>query len=183
MQATDLLRSLRAVRRFSAQPIPDEVVQDILEAARWTGSAKNMQPWELVVVSDREMLAHLGTLGRYAGHLAGARLAVVLVLDDPGHAFDAGRLAQNIMLAAWAHGVGSCIGSLAPDENERRAKELLGVPRDRSMRTAISLGYPAGQEARLLRSAPPATRAVVPTGRKPLAELVSWDRYGHYLQD
>jgi nitroreductase len=183
MQASDTLRTLRAVRRFSAQPIPDVVVQDMLDVVRWTGSAKNTQPWELVVVSDQKVLAQLGALGRYAGHLADARLAVVLVMDSPGQDFDAGRLAQNIMLAAWMHGVGSCIGTLAPEENERRAKDLLAVPAARSLRTAISLGYPADDAARLVRSAPPATRAVVPTGRKPLAALVSWERYGQHQRD
>jgi nitroreductase len=183
MQASNVLRSLRSVRRFSSQPVPDTVVQDILEVARWTGSAKNTQPWELVVVSDRDLLTQLAALGHYAGHLAGAKLAIVLVMESPGQAFDAGRLAQNIMLGAWAHGVGSCIATLAPDDNERRAKELLGVPEGRSMHTAISLGYPADDEARLLRSAPPNTRTAVPTGRKPLAALVSWERYGRRRGD
>ena len=71
MQASNVLRSLRSVRRFSSQPVPDTVVQDILEVARWTGSAKNTQPWELVVVSDRDLLTQLAALGHYAGHLAG----------------------------------------------------------------------------------------------------------------
>ena len=178
MQATELLRSLRAVRRFSAGPIPDEVLRDILDVARWTGSAKNTQPWELLVVEDRGDLERLSTLGRYAGHLAGARLAIVLTMRGPGAAFDEGRLAQGVMLAAWAHGVGSCIGSIYPKENERQARELLGVPEDRAVRTAISLGYPADTEALRLSSAPAHVRATVPIGRTPIEDLVSWGRYG-----
>ncbi len=178
MHQTQLLRTLRAVRRFSPQPLPEDVLRDILEVARWTGSAKNTQPWELVVVTDQEMLAQLARLGHYADHLAGAPLALLLVMEHATQAFDAGRLAQNIMVAAWAHGVGSCIGSLYPDANERQAKDALGVPVERAMHTAIALGYPADAAARRLRSAPPGTQSVVPTGRKPLAELVSWERYG-----
>ena len=118
MERTAFLRSLRAVRRFSGEPIPDEVLLDILEVARWTGSSKNGQPWKIVVVRDLAILADLSTLGRYAGHLAGARAGAALVMDGtaPGAEFDAGRLAQNVMLAAWGHGVGSCIASL----NRRR---------------------------------------------------------------
>ena len=180
MQPTQLLRTLRAVRRFSAQPVPREVLDDILEAARWTGSSKNSQPWELVVVADRGNLQQLAKLGQYADILAGAQCAIVLVMDSAGHAFDAGRLAQNIMLGAWAHGVGSCVASLYPEENERRAKEMLGVPADRSVHTAIALGYPADAQARKLSSSPPGTRSAVPLGRRPLTELVSWERYGQH---
>lgn len=177
MHETDLIRSLRAVRRFSERSIPEEVLRDVLDAARWTGSAKNTQPWELLVVEDRDMLGTLATLGQYAGHLAGARLGIVLVMAGPGGAFDAGRLSQNIMLAAWSHGVGSCIASLYPEENERRARELLGVPDDRRVHTVISLGYPANAEALRLSSAPANVRATVPLGRKPLSAFVSWGRF------
>jgi nitroreductase len=159
VQDTEFLRTLRAVRRFSARPIPEDVLLDILDVARWTGSAKNTQPWELVVVQDHGDLERLSTLGRYAGHLAGARLATVLVMRGPGLAFDEGRLAQGVMLAAWAHEVGSCIGSIYPEEHERQARELLGVPEDRTVRTAISLGYPAGPEALRLSSSPDEVRA------------------------
>lgn len=177
MEPTQLLRSLRAVRRFLPEPIPADVLQDIVEVARWTGSSRNSQPWELVLVRRQDVREQLSTLGQYAGHLVGAPVAVVLVMDGPANAFDAGRLAQNVMLAAWAHGVGSCIASLFPEENERRAKDLLGVPADRWLRTAISLGYPADAQARRL-SATPGLRTLVPLGRKPLHHLVSWDRYG-----
>lgn len=175
---TNLLRSLRSVRRFSERPIPDDVLRDVLRVARWTGSAKNTQPWEIVVVRDRATLQQLASLGQFAGHLAGANAAIALVMNGPGNSFDAGRLAQNVMLGAWAHGVGSCIGSIFPDENERRAKTLLGVPEERSMRTLISLGYPADETA-LRISSTPGTRSALPSiGRKQMGELVSWERYG-----
>ena len=63
---------------------------------------ENTQPWQFVVLSDRELLMHLAALGRYAGHLGGARLTVVLVMDTPEQAVDAGRLAQSIMRPALA---------------------------------------------------------------------------------
>ena len=181
MRETELLRSLRSVRRFAATPVPDDVLADVLEVARWTGSAKNRQPWELVVVKSRETLERLSRLGRFAGHVAGAPLALVLLMDgSSGSAnvlFDEGRLAERITVAAWAHGVGSCIATLFPKENVRAAGELLGLPDHLSARTVISLGYPADENARFLRSTP-LLRAVVPIGRKPLSELVSWERYG-----
>jgi nitroreductase len=177
LEITTFLRSLRSVRRFSAQAIPDEVMLDILEVARWTGSSKNTQPWHVIVVRDQQTLASLATCGPYAGHLAGARAALALVMEDSNKRFDEGRLAHNVMLAAWAHGVSSCIGSLYPEANTARARELLAVPAKRWLHTAISLGYPADRRA-LRLSADRAGLTEVPIGREDLSKLVSWERFG-----
>jgi nitroreductase len=176
-QITTFLRSLRSVRRFSPQPIPEDVLLDVLEVGRWTGSSKNTQPWHTIVVRERETLLKLATCGPFAGHVAGAQAAIVLVMEDANRRFDEGRLAQNVMLAAWAHGVGSCIGSLYPEANTARAMELLGVPARRGLHTAISLGYPADAQA-LRLSANPAGLTTVPIGREDRSTLVSWERFG-----
>jgi nitroreductase len=171
------LRSLRAVRRFSEQKIPDEVLLDLLEVARWTGSSKNSQPWHLIVVRDRATLKQLATCGPYAGHLAGAQAAIVLVMQDGNQRFDEGQLAHAIMLAAWAHGVGACIGSLYPEANSERARELLEVPARRWLHTAISLGYPADDSA-LRLSTNRTGLTEVPIGRREASEVMSWERFG-----
>jgi nitroreductase len=171
------LRSLRAVRRFASRAVADDVVRDILEIARWTGSSKNTQPWHLVVVRERKTLQALAECGPFAGHLAGAQLAIVLVMNDANRRFDEGRLAHNLMLAAWAHGVGSCIGSLYPEANTRRAKALLEVPTERWLHTAISFGYPADERA-LRLSASRGNLNDVPIGRQELSQLVSVERFG-----
>jgi nitroreductase len=172
------LRGLRAVRQFRPDPIPDVVLDDVLAVARWTGSARNEQPWEFVVVRDREMLLALAGLEGTAPHLAGAAVGVVLVMaGNPRRVvheiFDEGRLSERIMLAAAAHGVGSCIGWFS-DEGTKDLKALLGIPAERGVRTALSLGYP--DEA----TAPRASRAQ--PGRKPLGEIVHWDRYGQHAR-
>ena len=180
MDETRLLRTLRAVRSYADEPIPDAVLVDILDAGRWTGSSKNTQPWELVVVRDRATLEALSRLGAFAGHLAGAACGVALIMSgtSPSVEFDAGRLAQTVMLAAWAHGVGSCIASLYPADNQRHAAELLGVPLDRQFYTVVALGYPSDAGSMRLRSAPANVRAAVPVGRKGRRELISWEHYG-----
>ena len=171
--ATDriaFLRSLRAIRGFRPDPVPREVVDDILEVARWSGSASNRQPWELVVIRDRGTLGALAGLEGYAKHLRNAPLGIVLVMagERPTHeTYDEGRLAERVMLAAWAHGVGSSIGWIVGSGREA-AREILGVPEGRMVRTAISLGYP-DEEARLRRPGQP---------RKPLSAFVHEERYG-----
>src|SRR5215207_8772838 len=109
------LCSLRAVRSFRPDPVPREVIDDILDVARWSGSASNRQPWELVLVRDRSTLDALASVEGHAAFLNAAGAAVVLVMSgDPERVahetYDEGRLAERIMLAAHAHGVGSSIG-------------------------------------------------------------------------
>lgn len=156
------------------------MLDDILDAARWTGSAKNAQPWELIVVEDRSTLAELATLGQWAGHLDGAKLAIVLVMNNEPLTgpLDEGRLAETIMLAAWSHGVGSCIATIFPEENSRRAKTQLGVPADRRLITAISLGYPADASATRVSRDLAGGLSTMPMGRRSRAAFVSWERFG-----
>ncbi|TMC39970.1 MAG: nitroreductase, partial [Chloroflexi bacterium] len=92
MAETKLIRSLRAVRQFSDREVPDDVLRDILDTGRWTGSSKNTQPWDLIVVKNRETLAALAKCGQFAGHLATAPLAIALVMrgDDAWSGMDEG---------------------------------------------------------------------------------------------
>lgn len=169
---TSFLRSLKAVRSFLTDPVPDEVVDDVLRVARWSGSASNKQPWEIIVIRNRDMLEALAAVEGYADHLAGAPLGIVLVMAGDRaeqEAYDEGRLAERIMLAAWAHGVGSSIGWIVGSGRDL-AKNLLGIPPKRMVRTAISLGYP-DEIARRPRKGPGAAR-------KPLSEIVHEERYG-----
>jgi nitroreductase len=170
----EFLRSLRSVRRFTAQPVPQDAVDDLVTVARWSGSAKNVQPWEFIVVRDRETLQKLGTLPGYVTHLANAPLVIVLVMDgDPDavqqETFDEGILSQRIQLAAQAHGLGSSIGWFH-GEGRVKAKEILGVPQDRLLRTALSVGYedPGAEGGRFHPE----------QARKPLVELVHQERWG-----
>ena len=166
-----LLRTLRAVRSFRPDHVPQEVVDDVLEVARWSGSASNKQPWEIVVIRDRDTLRSLASVGGYAGHLAGAPLGIVLVMAGERaeqETYDEGRLAERIMLAAHAHGVGSSIGWFVGSGRDA-ARELLGIPKEKVVRTAISLGYPE-EEARR-------SRARRGPARKPLGEIVHEESY------
>jgi nitroreductase len=156
-----LLRSLRAVRQFTDKALPPEAVRDILDVIRWSGNASNRQEFQVLWIADRTTLRRLSELKGYAKHLAGAAAGAVIVTwmeRDELNAFDEGRIAERIMLAAHAHGIGSSIGWLR-DEGREAAKALLGVPADRTVRTTISLGYPAEGSLRGGR-------------RKPLTELV-----------
>ena len=164
--------SLRVVRRFLPEPIPAEEMTAVLEAGRWTGSAKNRQGWAFVVVDDRPGLERLATAGNFTGPLLGAAAAVVLVRPPGGHDFDLGRVAQNMMLAAAARGLGSCPIALHLRD---RAREVLALPEGHEGTWAIALGYP-DEEAEVEQRRQAA--AIGMSGRRPLAELVHRGRFG-----
>jgi nitroreductase len=162
------LRQLRAVRQFRPDPVPEEAIADILRIVRWSGSASNQQPWELVLVREPETLSALSGAEGFARHLAGAPLAVVLVMANARpeqDTFDEGRLSERIMLAALAHGLGSCIGWFR-GQGPEQAKRLLGIPSGRLVRTAISIGYPTAEAA---------SRG---GRRKPMTSIAHRERYG-----
>lgn len=172
--AIEFLRGLRTVRRFTNEPVPQAALDDLLSVARWSGSANNLQPWTFIVVRDPQTLLQLSELEGYAKHLAGAPLAIVLVMD--GHAgqvqqetFDEGILSQRLQLAAAAHGLGSSIGWFV-GEGRQTAKELLGIPQDRLVRTALSIGYED--------TSTDGGRFSPPQSRKPLEEIVRYERFG-----
>jgi nitroreductase len=163
------LKRLRQIRQLRPDPVPDEAIQDILDVSRWTGSARNIQPWDLVVIKDRAKLQKLGTIPDGRGpHLATAGLGIALVmagdLENPDFdTYDEGRLSERIMLAAAAHGLGSAIGWFRGAAAEE-AKRLLQVPAPRLLRTIMSIGY-VDADARSQRQRPAQPR-------KPLAQIV-----------
>lgn len=157
---------LRATRVFRDEQLSDEDLDAILEAARWTGSAKNSQNWKFIVVRDPDQKTRLATSGNFMTPVNNAPCVIALVDLSDGYEFDVGRAAQNIMLAADAIGVASCPVTL---HKGAVAAEVLGVPRRASVRYAVALGYPTDE--------PPAKRKFGGGGRKARDEVVSFETY------
>jgi nitroreductase len=159
--------SKRDWRSFSDRPLPDDVVNRILDAGRLAGSAMNRQPWRFVVVEDPGLRERLAETVFAPGNILGAALVVALVgPGGEGTAFDAGRAAQNMFLAAWNEGVASVPNGM-PDAE--RTAEVLGFSGDERPRIVLSFGYPARESDPERRSADEWSRDA---NRKPLDELV-----------
>lgn len=162
------IKGLRVVRRYEDRALSDRDLDDILQAARWTGSSKNRQSWILVVMTDRDQIERLAECGDFTQPLRNAPLVIAPVRLPDGYDWDMGRLSQNIMLAAASRGVGSCPITL---HREDCAREVLGVPADHGCRFVIALGYPDAAAEVEGRSKSPLS------GRKDLSELIRHQRF------
>ena len=167
------IRTKRMVRRFEDRPLAPEHLQRIVDAGRHAGSSKNKQRWDFLVVEDRATLRRLVAVGPFAEHVGGAAAAIGLVTPDPtppgaspSLVWDAGLAAENMMLAAWELGVGSCPATVY---EQTVAREILGYPADRWCGYLLSFGYPA-DPADLTR--PPRAG-----GRRPLEDVLHRERW------
>jgi nitroreductase len=151
------IASRREVREYADRPLPDDVVRRILDAGRLAGSSQNMQKWQFVIVSDREAMAE----AVYApANVRGAVLVVAIAGD--ARAFDVGRAAENMLLAAWNEGVGSCPNGVRDAE---AAERIVGA----HVAIVLTFGYPARPRDPESRSAEEwSARA----NRKPFDEVV-----------
>ncbi len=161
MEVLKAIIERRSIRRFLPKPVEEEKILKILEACRWAPSARNLQPWELIVINDREILKELAKLAPYGSFISEAPLAIAIITDPSSkwHIIDGTLLTQNLMLAAWSLGLGTCwIGTM----DREKAKEILGVPKEKHLLTVIPIGYPA---------------KIGKSWRKPLKEFVYLNRY------
>ena len=159
----------REIRNYSDRPIPNESLDRILQAGRMSGSAKDIQPWRFVVVKKLDGKLAISGCGKFASHLKTAAVVVVIVQPTGARELDAGRCAQNMMLAARAEGIGSCPATMHDQECALRA---VGVPAGYTIPVVIAFGYSlsSGQETQL----PAGIRR---RKRVPLSELIhheSW---------
>jgi nitroreductase len=146
METWDALRARRDVRRYEGRPIPAGDLDRILEAARRTPSAGNRQWWDFVGVTERETLERLSTVWQGARHVASSAATIAIVApavegerDREILQYDLGQATYGIMLVAADLGIGS--GHSAVDD-QAAAKEILGVPADRTVEWLVALGYP-----------------------------------------
>lgn len=167
----DLMRSRRSIRAHTETPVPPELLERLLEAARWAPTGGNRQRWSFVVVQEP---LHIRKIAAVSPGLLGSPAALIVVcaerddaagrstaLNEACSLIETGMAAQNIMLAATAEGVGSCpVRSF----NARAVGRLLGLPSGVAPELIVTLGYPSGP-----------TRA--PERRLP-EEIVHWERFG-----
>ena len=166
------VRTVRQARQYKPDAVPAEVVNELLEVARWTGSSRNTQPWHFVVVTDREKLKAISELRTAINWVAQAPLAIAIVLGGANHlseAYDEGRVTERILIAARTRGLGGGVAWYGDESQQAEGKHILGIPAERTARQVVVIGYATSTKD------PRPTRAT--PGRKPLREIVSYNRW------
>jgi nitroreductase len=161
MDALEAIHKRRSVRRYTGAPVPREDLEKIIDAGRMAATGNNRQPWEFIVVTERETIEQLKVAAEWMDK-AGAIVAVVL---DPASRWwkeDGSAAIENILIASTALGYGSCWleGWTLPHEDEFKA--LLGVPEEKRLLTLIPIGVPQDWPTR---------------EKRPLADVLHWERY------
>jgi nitroreductase len=133
--------SKREVRDYADRPIDPDARRRILEAGRVSGSSANNQQWRFIVVESEQKRERLADLVYVSGNVRGAKFIVVVAVHGRGPmSFDAGRASQNMTLAAWNEGIGSCPNGM-PDRSA--VAEMLGLHAGEDPAIVLTFGYPA----------------------------------------
>ena len=163
MDAVEALKTRRSVRAYERRPVPREIIEDVVDCGRLAASAINIQPWEFVVVTEAAMRRRLAERTDYGKFLAEAPVCIVVLCRDSKYCLEDGCAAtQNLLLAARAHGLGSCwvAGDKKPYAGEIR--QMVGAPEGYRLVSLVALGYPAENPEK---------------SKRPLSDVLHWERY------
>ena len=170
MEVFDAVRTMLAVRSYLETPVPRELVRQIVEAGRLTGSAKNAQPWHFIVIENHDTLRQIGALARTGPYVAQAPLAIAVAVEKtPFAVSDASRAIEAMLLTAWSQGVGAnWVGFVGSVDT---VKPLLGIPEAFDVLAVLAFGYPASAVGRGKKK------------RKMLAEVAHREQFGHPFEE
>jgi len=163
MDAIETLKTRRAVRAYTRDTVPRNVIEDIIDCGRLAATAINIQPWEFVVVTDAALRGRIAEATDYGKFIADAPVCVVVLCRETKYYLEDGSAAtQNILLAAHAHGLGSCW--VAGDKKPYAADicRLVGAPPGYKLISLIAIGYPAERPEK---------------AKRPLADVLHWEKY------
>jgi len=172
--AVEAVRTVRQARLYHPTPVPADILDQLLDVARWTGSSRNTQPWRFIVIDDKEQLRKVSQLRPPINWVADAPLAIAIVLNGTGEAtseaYDEGRVTERLLIAARLLGLGGGVAWFGDESQVAEGKRVLGVPEEMTARSVVVLGYPTTTKDHR-------SNANIP-GRKPKSELVSHNRLG-----
>ena len=169
----ELIRTVRQARQYGPQSVPADVIDTLLEVARWTGSSRNSQPWHFVAITDKEQLRRISQLRTPINSVAEAPLGIAIVLDGENatsEAYDEGRVTERILIAARSLGLGGGVAFYGDADQQAEGKRILGIPAERDARSVVIIGY-----ATSTKDPRPNAR---PGGRKEPSEVYSYNSWG-----
>lgn len=180
MDVLETIRTARAWRSYSDDPVSEEDVEFLVRHAQRAGSGHNRQPWTFIAVSDRDRIDRLASFGGYTTPLRNAPLGLVLLVDrneskrrEEYNIFDCGRAVQNLHLAATKRGLAMCPQGLSQQEE---AAEYFDVPDDKRVLLAFAVGHPTDEDDETIEGVPK-EEELGSLGRDPLEDVLHWDRH------
>ncbi len=163
MDAIEALRTRRSVRKYKGDPVSREAVEEIVDCGRLAATGLNVQPWEFVVVTDADSRKRIAEIAEYGKFIADAAVCVVVLSKDEKYFLEDGSAAtQNILVAARAHGLGSCWVAGDKKPYADAILELVGAPSGYRLVSLIAIGH--GEET-------PSPK------KRPLAEVLHWETF------
>jgi len=142
MDIMEVIKKRRSIREYQDKPIAKDILQKLIDAGRFAPTARNVQPWEFIVITSPETLKKIGELAENARFVAQAAACIAIFCSDTKYYLEDGCAAtQNILLAATALGIGSCW--VAGDKKPycSQISNLLNVPQTFKLVSLIALGY------------------------------------------
>jgi len=165
MDALEALYTRRSVRRFKPEGVDRSLLERIVEAGKMAATARNVQPWEFVVVTEERTRKEIAALTDHGKFIADCPACIATFCQQTKYYLEDGCAAtQNMLVAAWALGLGSCWVAGDKKAYAEDIRRLLQVPAGYKLVSLIALGYPV--------SSP------LPVPKRPLAEVLHWERYG-----
>lgn len=166
MEIIELIKSRRSIRQYQDKPVPRKLLEKLVDAARFAPTARNVQPWEFVVITEPETLKKIAALADNGRFMALAKAGIAVFCSDTKYYLEDGCAAtQNILLAATGLGIGSCW--IAGDKKPYcgQVSELLNVPPAFKLVSLIALGYPMSADN--LR----------PAEKRSAKEIIHWEKF------
>jgi nitroreductase len=144
MDAMDALRGRRSIRSYSTEPVEWEKVEAAVDAARLAATGRGVEPWEFVVVTDARVRGQIAELCDYGKFIAQAPVCVIVLCRDTKYYLEDGSAAtQNLMVAAFAQGLGSCWVAGDKKPYAEKIARLVGAPAEYRLASTVALGYAA----------------------------------------
>ena len=163
MDAITALKTRHSVRAFENRPVPKEILEDIVDCGRLAASAINIQPWEFVVVTNPEVLGQVAGATDHGRFIAQAAACIAVLTQSTKYYLEDGSAAtENMLVAARAHGVGTCWVAGDKKAYAPEVCRILGAPEDFNLVSLIALGYPA---------------EVPQKPKRPLSDVLHWQKY------
>lgn len=164
MDAIEAIRKRTSVRAYKPEPVPREVLEELVDCGRRAPSAMGIHPWHFVVVTDKAMLRKLADSTDYGRFIADAPACVVVLCEEGKYYLEDGCAAvENILIAAAAHGLGACWVAGDKKAYAEKVRDMVGVPANHKLVALLPVGYPAAEPK--------------PKNKPGLDRVLHWERY------